>query len=121
MNESFDFPEKNWFEANAAGGGGGAEAGEAGETGGTAGAEAPSAAAGAPAAAHCALCGDPFLQFYNEDREEWHLRNALTHHDRHYHPLCLADYKVPNMQSLTDMIDTKIMITKICNIIHYCN
>ncbi|CAG4994297.1 unnamed protein product [Parnassius apollo] len=32
-------------------------------------------------------------EFYNEDREEWHLRNAVTHLDRHYHPLCLADYK----------------------------
>ncbi|CAH2055960.1 unnamed protein product, partial [Iphiclides podalirius] len=94
--EELDEREKNWFETNAAGGeaGAGAGAGAASEAGAGAGAgEAPSAAAGAPKAAHCALCGDPFLQFYNEDREEWHLRNALCHDARHYHPLCLADYK----------------------------
>ncbi|CAH0719314.1 unnamed protein product, partial [Brenthis ino] len=84
--EDLEEREKSWFET-------GAPAGEAGGAG--AGAEAeesPSAAAGAPQH-HCALCGDRFQQFYNEDREEWHLRNAVRHDDRHYHPLCLQDYK----------------------------
>ncbi|XP_068623228.1 pre-mRNA cleavage complex 2 protein Pcf11 isoform X2 [Battus philenor] len=83
--EELDEREKNWFETNATN----TDSGIGGEVP----VEAPSAAAGAPAAAHCALCGDLFPQFYNEDREEWHLRNAVGYNDQHYHPLCLADYK----------------------------
>ncbi|KAI8441176.1 hypothetical protein MSG28_009410 [Choristoneura fumiferana] len=58
----------------------------------------PSVAAGPPARAACALCGDTFLQFYNEDREEWHLRNSVSHEGQNYHPLCLEDYKASLMK-----------------------
>ncbi|CAH0397606.1 unnamed protein product [Chilo suppressalis] len=88
--EDLEEREKSWFET------GGAEEGGAivsavlpGE-----GEEAPSVAAGAPAAHHCTLCGDAFQQFYNEDKEEWHLRNSVRHEDKNYHPLCFDDYKL---------------------------
>ncbi|XP_069362227.1 pre-mRNA cleavage complex 2 protein Pcf11 [Maniola hyperantus] len=80
--EDLEEREKNWFET-----GGGAEEEPPSDT-----EESPSAAAGAPQH-HCALCGDRFQQFYNEDREEWHLRNSVRHESQYYHPLCLQDYK----------------------------
>ncbi|XP_023941779.1 pre-mRNA cleavage complex 2 protein Pcf11 isoform X2 [Bicyclus anynana] len=79
--EDLEEREKNWFET------GGAEEPPAAEA-----EESPSAAAGAPQH-HCALCGDRFQQFYNEDREEWHLRNSVRHDAHYYHPLCYQDYK----------------------------
>ncbi|KAM3958316.1 uncharacterized protein ACR2FA_007640 [Aphomia sociella] len=78
--EDLDEREKNWFETSGAAG---PEAAE----------EAPSVAAGALGDHHCALCGDTFQQFYNEDEEEWHLRNSVRHEDNNYHPLCCEDYK----------------------------
>ncbi|CAB3225554.1 unnamed protein product [Arctia plantaginis] len=91
--EDLEEREKSWFETGGAVGASAAGA-EGGEGGGSpSAAEAPSAAASAPAAHTCALCGDPFQQFYNEDKEEWHLRNAVKHDDDYYHPLCFEDYK----------------------------
>ena len=26
----------------------------------------------------CAICGDPFEQYWDEEAEEWHLRNAIS-------------------------------------------
>ncbi|CAG9789369.1 unnamed protein product [Diatraea saccharalis] len=81
--------EKSWFET-----------GGAISTGGD-GAEVPSVAAGALAAHHCALCGDAFQQFYHEDEEEWHLRNAVRHEHNNYHPMCLDDYKLSLTKNVT--------------------
>ncbi|XP_052752751.1 uncharacterized protein LOC128201097 [Galleria mellonella] len=81
--EDLENREKNWFETVGAAGKGMAEAA----------AEAPSVAAGALINQHCAVCGDRFQQFYNEDKEEWHLRNSLRHDDDFYHPQCFDDYK----------------------------
>ncbi|XP_049878564.1 pre-mRNA cleavage complex 2 protein Pcf11 isoform X2 [Pectinophora gossypiella] len=81
--EDLEEREKSWFEV----GGEAAAAGEAAPE------PPPSVAAGAPADQHCALCGDKFQQFYNEDLEEWHLRNSVRHNDCNYHPACYQDYK----------------------------
>ncbi|XP_032523087.2 pre-mRNA cleavage complex 2 protein Pcf11 isoform X1 [Danaus plexippus] len=83
--EDLEEREKSWFET------GGSE-----ETPAQVEAvveESPSTAAGGAPQHNCALCGDRFHQFYNEDQEEWHLRNAVKHQDSYYHPLCLQDYK----------------------------
>lgn len=40
------------------------------------------------------MCHDKFEQFYNEEREEWHLRAAVRIEGKTYHPLCYDDYKV---------------------------
>lgn len=40
------------------------------------------------------MCHDKFEQFYNEEREEWHLRAAIRIDGKTYHPLCYDDYKV---------------------------
>ncbi|KAK0076830.1 hypothetical protein PV325_004802, partial [Microctonus aethiopoides] len=44
-------------------------------------------------AAHCHVCHDAFEQFYNEEKEEWHLRPAVSFEDKNFHPVCLEDHK----------------------------
>lgn len=57
--------------------------------------EVPSVCAGEnPEDTFCAVCHDKFEQFYNEEREEWHLRAAVRVDGKTYHPLCYDDYKV---------------------------
>ncbi|KAM3958336.1 uncharacterized protein ACR2FA_007662 [Aphomia sociella] len=105
--EDLDEREKNWFETSGAEGEGGAPAGGPGGAGGPEAAEeAPSVAAGAPRDRHCALCGDTFQQFYNEDKEEWHLRNSVRHEDNNYHPLCFEDYKASLTKEETQNMST---------------
>ncbi|XP_036334339.1 uncharacterized protein LOC118744970 isoform X1 [Rhagoletis pomonella] len=41
----------------------------------------------------CDMCQEKFEQFYHEETEEWHLRNATRVEDKIYHPLCYEDYK----------------------------
>ncbi|CAK1542774.1 unnamed protein product [Leptosia nina] len=82
--EDLEEREKNWFETGGA---------EEGETPMEVVEETPSVAAGPPADHTCALCGDKFDQFYNEDKEEWHLRNSVRHEDKNYHPICFEDFK----------------------------
>ena len=41
----------------------------------------------------CEICRDPFEQFYDDDEEEWHLRDAVRIDGRTYHPVCYEDYK----------------------------
>jgi len=47
-----------------------------------------------PEGAFCQLCHDKFEQFYNEEKEEWHLRHAIVVDDKLYHPVCYKDFKV---------------------------
>lgn len=42
----------------------------------------------------CDVCQDRFEQFYNEEKEEWHLRMAMRIDGKTYHPLCYEDYQV---------------------------
>ncbi|ESP04412.1 hypothetical protein LOTGIDRAFT_170803 [Lottia gigantea] len=39
----------------------------------------------------CCICGDPFEQFWHEDNEDWHLRDALLVDNKYYHPVCFED------------------------------
>ena len=41
----------------------------------------------------CEICGEPFEQFWDEDEEEWHLKDALRIKERTYHPVCYEDFK----------------------------
>uniref|UniRef100_A0A182VVW6 Pre-mRNA cleavage complex 2 protein Pcf11 n=1 Tax=Anopheles minimus TaxID=112268 RepID=A0A182VVW6_9DIPT len=41
----------------------------------------------------CHMCHDMFEHFYNEETEEWHLKNAIRIDGSTYHPLCYEDYK----------------------------
>ncbi|CAG9820212.1 unnamed protein product [Phaedon cochleariae] len=62
-------------------------------------AEVPSVTADPDSTAECcAVCRDKFDQFFHEEREEWHLRNAIRAEEKTYHPVCYEDYQ----QSLLD-------------------
>lgn len=39
----------------------------------------------------CDMCHDQFETFYNEENEEWHLRNAVRVDGKTYHPICFED------------------------------
>ncbi|XP_076641398.1 pcf11 cleavage and polyadenylation factor subunit isoform X2 [Halictus rubicundus] len=53
----------------------------------------PSVPTGSDEDSRCQVCHDAFEQFYNEEKEEWHLRPAINFEEKNYHPLCLEDYK----------------------------
>ena len=42
----------------------------------------------------CQVCREIFEQFYNDEKEEWHLRPAVNFEGKNFHPLCLEDHKV---------------------------
>ncbi|XP_067890022.1 pre-mRNA cleavage complex 2 protein Pcf11 [Heterodontus francisci] len=48
-----------------------------------------------PAGVHevCEICQEAFEQYWDEDEEEWHLKNAVRVDNRTYHPACYEDYK----------------------------
>ncbi|XP_054263515.1 uncharacterized protein LOC128986927 isoform X2 [Macrosteles quadrilineatus] len=50
-------------------------------------------AADYPEEAACHICHDKFESFYNEEKDEWHLRNAADHEGNLVHPICLEDQK----------------------------
>ncbi|KAK6172253.1 hypothetical protein SNE40_015955 [Patella caerulea] len=39
----------------------------------------------------CCTCGDQFEQFWHEELEDWHLRDALLVNGKYYHPVCFED------------------------------
>ncbi|XP_014218937.1 uncharacterized protein LOC106647178 [Copidosoma floridanum] len=41
----------------------------------------------------CQVCHEAFVQFYNDEKEEWHLRPAVCFEGKNFHPLCLEDHK----------------------------
>ncbi|XP_015603412.1 uncharacterized protein LOC107271676 isoform X2 [Cephus cinctus] len=53
----------------------------------------PSVPTGSDEESRCQVCHDAFEQFYNEEKEEWHLRPAVNFEGKNYHPLCLEDHK----------------------------
>lgn len=82
------FTAQSWFESQVGQSSINAEAEEPAK-------EIPSVAAaefGEDAA--CEICRDKFEQFYNEEREEWHLRQAIKVDNKLYHPICHQDYRV---------------------------
>ncbi|XP_020708436.2 uncharacterized protein LOC105686821 isoform X2 [Athalia rosae] len=56
----------------------------------------------------CQVCHDAFEQFYNEEKEEWHLRPAINFEGNNYHPLCLEDHKEKSLARSMDDSTTAI-------------
>ncbi|CAF0799679.1 unnamed protein product [Didymodactylos carnosus] len=44
----------------------------------------------------CCVCGDQFQNFFNDNRDEWHLRDAVRVDGKTYHPICYQDVKAEN-------------------------
>nr|KAG5689304.1 hypothetical protein BaRGS_022028 [Batillaria attramentaria] len=49
----------------------------------------------------CVICGDPFEQYWDEEAEEWHLRNAVGVAGKTYHPVCFDDARDGNQSDVT--------------------
>ncbi|CAH0560740.1 unnamed protein product [Brassicogethes aeneus] len=49
---------------------------------------------------YCEVCKDKFDQFFNEEKEEWHFRNAMKIEENYYHPLCYEDH-LRSLQEVT--------------------
>ncbi|XP_078475121.1 LOW QUALITY PROTEIN: pre-mRNA cleavage complex 2 protein Pcf11 [Lampetra planeri] len=41
----------------------------------------------------CEICREQFEQYWDEDEEEWHLKNAVRVDSRTFHPTCYEDHK----------------------------
>ncbi|XP_053564640.1 pre-mRNA cleavage complex 2 protein Pcf11 [Bombina bombina] len=41
----------------------------------------------------CEICQEQFEQYWDEEEEEWHLKNAMCVNGKIYHPSCYDDYK----------------------------
>ncbi|XP_053671318.1 uncharacterized protein LOC128721574 [Anopheles nili] len=103
--EDLEEREKNWFETQQSDQGdlkkGGVGSGGLSGLGGDgeelsshADSPQPSCPAGSDESdRQCHMCHDVFEQFYNEETEEWHLKNAIRIEGSTYHPLCYEDYK----------------------------
>ncbi|KAI4877910.1 hypothetical protein NFI96_017407 [Prochilodus magdalenae] len=48
----------------------------------------------------CEICQEQFEMYWEEEEEEWHLKNALRVDGKTYHPSCYEDYK--NTSSFVD-------------------
>ncbi|KAM4701636.1 pre-mRNA cleavage complex 2 protein Pcf11 [Discoglossus pictus] len=48
----------------------------------------------------CDICQEQFEQYWDEEEEEWHLKNAMCVNEKIYHPSCYEDYK--NTSSFLD-------------------
>ncbi|CAF1111328.1 unnamed protein product [Rotaria sordida] len=48
----------------------------------------------------CYVCHDPFENFFDDNREEWHLKDAIRIDGKTYHPICYQDvrYETTNEQ-----------------------
>ncbi|KAJ8667667.1 hypothetical protein QAD02_009330 [Eretmocerus hayati] len=53
----------------------------------------PSVPTGSDEDAQCHVCREAFVQFYHDEKEEWHLRPAVNFDGKNFHPLCLEDHK----------------------------
>ncbi|XP_026284259.1 uncharacterized protein LOC113210459 isoform X1 [Frankliniella occidentalis] len=42
----------------------------------------------------CEVCRDKFEEFFNEEQDEWHLKDCICHEGLIYHPVCLKDYQM---------------------------
>lgn len=97
--EDPDDREKNWFESQQSEAdpsmGGGGQGNGTGEDNGNINDTLPSCVAKADDLdKSCDMCHDRFETFYNEETEDWHLRNAVrVEEGATYHPICYEDYK----------------------------
>ncbi|KAL1114844.1 hypothetical protein AAG570_007668 [Ranatra chinensis] len=55
----------------------------------------------------CDICRDKFEQFYNEEKEEWHLRRAIRIDNKVFHPLCYHDFKESQVRINSESEETE--------------
>ncbi|XP_045478783.1 uncharacterized protein LOC123683864 isoform X2 [Harmonia axyridis] len=97
--EDLDEREKNFFDQQQQAENTAEEAAE--ET------EVPSVTADPELQDICDVCGDKFEIFFHEDKEEWHLKNAVREDDRIYHPICFEEYQQSLQNAALAQSDTE--------------
>ncbi|XP_028136602.1 pre-mRNA cleavage complex 2 protein Pcf11 isoform X2 [Diabrotica virgifera virgifera] len=93
--EDLEEREKNYFDEQKQAEGGNEDAEEE--------VEVPSVAADPDSTDECCMvCREKFDQFFNEEKEEWHLRNAIRMENKTYHPVCYEDYQNSLLEQTLD-------------------
>ncbi|XP_057662114.1 pre-mRNA cleavage complex 2 protein Pcf11 isoform X5 [Diorhabda carinulata] len=93
--EDLEEREKNYFDEQKQAEGAGEDADED--------VEIPSVAADPDSTDEsCVVCRDKFDQFFNEEKEEWHLKNAIRIDDKTYHPVCYEDFQQSLLEQTLD-------------------
>ncbi|KAG2457051.1 pre-mRNA cleavage complex 2 protein Pcf11 [Polypterus senegalus] len=49
----------------------------------------------------CEICQEKFEMYWEEEEEEWHLKNAIRVEEKTYHPSCYEDYKNSSFADFT--------------------
>ncbi|XP_014281579.1 pre-mRNA cleavage complex 2 protein Pcf11 [Halyomorpha halys] len=52
----------------------------------------------------CTVCRDKFDQFFNEEKEEWQLKMAISVDEKLYHPLCYKDEQESEGRNVGEML-----------------
>lgn len=60
----------------------------------------------------CEVCHDKFEYFFNEDIEEWQLKNAVRLEEKAYHPTCYDDLKAAEARAEQAMNNSETDISK---------
>ncbi|KAK6625832.1 hypothetical protein RUM43_006131 [Polyplax serrata] len=59
----------------------------------------------------CELCRDEFETYYNEEKEEWHLKPCIVVDAKYYHPLCYEDLSnLPEDSLLVDKTADDVIV-----------
>lgn len=96
--EDLEEREQNWFEKH-----GTVEVGDDVESPKSPTAAMVSCPAGPKGANEtCDVCHDKFEYFYNEETEDWHLKDATRVDDKIYHPTCYDDMKAIEQRQETE-------------------
>ncbi|XP_057172864.1 pre-mRNA cleavage complex 2 protein Pcf11 isoform X3 [Ursus arctos] len=66
----------------------------------------------------CEICQEQFEQYWDEEEEEWHLKNAIRVDGKIYHPSCYEDYQ--NVSSFW-LLFVLIYVNKFCYFLHQSN
>ncbi|XP_015265247.1 PREDICTED: pre-mRNA cleavage complex 2 protein Pcf11-like, partial [Gekko japonicus] len=56
----------------------------------------------------CEICQEQFEQYWDEEEEEWHLKNAIRVDEKIYHPSCYEDYQKTSFDSTPSPSKTPI-------------
>ncbi|XP_052224670.1 uncharacterized protein LOC127840322 isoform X3 [Dreissena polymorpha] len=65
----------------------------------------------------CNICHEPFEQFWDEEVEEWRLRDAIKVNNKTYHPICFEDHTdasegTPSPSVLTSSVEPDFIVRK---------
>lgn len=105
--EDLEDREQNWFEKQDGGSGADGDANNIldNETPNSPKAITTCLAGPKGADETCDVCHDRFEYFFNEETEDWHLKNAMRVDDKIYHPTCHEDKMASEERALNEALN----------------